>query len=155
MIYHIKNKKELDSILKSINIRDSIYIDSIDCLGNSVYDISKILEDMYNKELYILISNNIELDFTKDKHCLKNTIDLLIGICDLQRKRVKQSVKKARERGKNVGRKKLTPKDLPDIFISNLNDFNSKKINKVEFARICNCSRPTLDKWLKCALNGD
>lgn len=155
MIYHVKNKKDLDSILKNINIGDSIYIDSIDCLGNSIYDISEILDEIYSKELYILISNSIELDFTKDKHCLKNTIDLLKDICNLQKERVKQSVKKAREEGKNIGRKKLTPNDLPDVFISNLNDFYSQKINKSEFAKICNCSRPTLDKWLKCVSSGD
>lgn len=155
MIYHVKNKKDLDSILKNVNIGDSIYIDSIDCLGNSIYDISEILDEIYNKELYVLISNSIELDFTKDKHCLRNTIDLLKDICNLQKERVKQSVKKAREEGKNIGRKKLTPNDLPDVFISNLNNFYSQKINKSEFAKICNCSRPTLDKWLKCVSSGD
>lgn len=155
MKYHIQNKEELDSILKNINVGDSVYINSIDCLGNSIYDISKILDEIYNKELYILISDSIELDFTKDKHCLKNTIDLLKGICDLQKKRVRQSVKKAREEGKTIGRKKLTSKDLPEVFINNLNDFYSEKLNKGEFAELCNCSRPTLDKWLKCVLNGD
>lgn len=155
MDYHVQNKEELNSILKNVNMGDSIYIDSIECLGNCIYDISEILDEICNKELLITISNSIELDFSKDKHCLRNTIDLLKEICDLQKKRVKQSVRKAREDGKSIGRKKLTPKDLPEVFIKNLNDFNSQKLNKREFAELCNCSRPTLDKWLKCVLNRD
>lgn len=153
MDYHIQSKEELNSILNKINTGDSIHIYSIECLGNSIYDISQILDEIYKKELYISISNYIELDFSKDKYCLKNTIDLLKGICNLQKNRVKQSMKKAREEGKSIGRKKLTPEDLPEIFISNLDNFYSQNLTKGEFAELCNCSRPTLDKWLKCVSN--
>ena len=155
MKYYVQDKKELASILEKSNEGDSIYINSIECLGNSVYDISELLDEAYNKKIHLSISDNIELNFAKENHQLESTIELLRGICDLQKKRVKQSVKKAREEGKAIGRKKLTSKDLPEVFLKNLNRFYSQNLNKGEFAKLCNCSRPTLDKWLRCVSSGD
>lgn len=153
MDYHIKNKEELYSILEKANSGDSIFVPSIEHLGNSIFDISELLNEFNKKSVYLLISNSIELDFHNNTNYSKNTLDLLNGICDLQKNRVRKSIKKAREEGKIVGRKKLTVEDLPKSFTDNLNNFYSQKINKTEFSKLCNCSRPTLDKWLKCVSN--
>lgn len=150
MAYSVKNNNELKDILDILKQGDSLYIDSINCLGNSVYDISEILNILHHKEVYLSVSSEIQFDFINNKEVLKNVIYLLNEICELQKYRVRESIKKAREEGKSLGRKKLRTEDLPIVFFENLKDFNDKKLTKVDFAKKCNCSRPTLDKWLKC-----
>lgn len=148
MDFYINEAKELSESINRSNIGDSLYVDSIDCLGKSIYDINEVLKLINEKHLKLVISNNINLDFLNEQNVFENVIKLLDSICDIQKNRVRQSVKKAIEEGKPVGRKKLTLKDIPTIFFDNLERYEHQELNKTEFAKLCGCSRPTLNKWL-------
>lgn len=55
---------------------------------------------------------------------------------------------KARKKGRSVGRKPLSPSDVPD-FENFYNKYMKREINKEEFAQLIKVSRPTLDKLIK------
>lgn len=150
MIYNVSNKTELELVLKEAINKDVINIHSLECLGMSIYSITDVLNKINNKGICLKIESDIVLDFSKNDTSLKSSLLLLNSICELQKNTVRQSVKKAKEEGKILGRKKLEKEDLPDVFLENLKDFQENRITKVEFAKKCNCSRPTLYKWLKC-----
>lgn len=150
MEFYIKNKSEFNESILNTNIGDSLYIESIECLGNSIYEITEVLKEISNKQLILSISNSITFNFKSEQQTLQNVLDLLESICNLQKDRLSKSIKKALDEGKSIGRKKLQISDIPPIFFENLDRFNSKELNKTEFSKVCGCTRPTLNKWLKC-----
>ncbi|MCD3246640.1 recombinase family protein, partial [Clostridium botulinum C] len=54
-----------------------------------------------------------------------------------------------RAKGKVIGRPQTTKEDIPSNIINAIKLLKDKKINKSECARMCNISRPTLDKYIK------
>lgn len=149
MDFFINNDADFKKYIENVNPGDTLYVDSIECLGKSVYEVNSSLQEIHKKELYLNISNNIELNFYNNKNSM-NTVILLDSICNIQKNRVRENVQKAIKNGKRIGRKKLSHDSLPDVFINNFGRYNSKELNKTEFAKLCKCSRPTLDKWIKC-----
>ena len=68
---------------------------------------------------------------------------------DLTSQRVKMGQENARAKGKKIGRKRTSKDDIPAIFLKYYPQFISKKINKSEFARLTQLSRPSIDKYIK------
>ena len=62
---------------------------------------------------------------------------------------IKLGQENARQQGHKIGRPRLTKDNIPDNFYKNLDLYNKGSINKTEFARIMNWSRPKLDRILK------
>ena len=73
---------------------------------------------------------------------------------DVTRERIKSGIENSRiNKGIKLGRPTLTKEDIPLSFYKNLDLYNNKKINKSEFARLMNWSRPKLDRILKLNSN--
>ena len=68
---------------------------------------------------------------------------------EVTRERIKSGIENSRNKGVKLGRPTLTKEDIPLCFYKNLDLYNNKKINKSEFARLMNWSRPKLDRILK------
>ena len=62
---------------------------------------------------------------------------------------VKIGLENARAEGRIGGRPKITTDKLPKNFIKYYNQWKDKSIKKIEFARLLNVSRPTLDLYIK------
>ena len=67
------------------------------------------------------------------------------------RARVRSGMANAKAKGAKIGRPELTKDQLPEAFYKHYPLFTQKKLTKVEFARLLDVSRPTLDKWLRVA----
>ena len=65
--------------------------------------------------------------------------------------RVKSGMKNAATKGKQIGRPETTKDNLPDKFWKYYQMYNVGSINISEFARILNCSRPTIYKYINIA----
>mgnify|MGYP006392738059 CR=1 FL=1 len=65
---------------------------------------------------------------------------------EVTRERIISGIKNSK---KKSGRPAFTKEDIPDSFYKNLHLYQSKQINKSEFARLMNWSRPKLDRILK------
>jgi response regulator of citrate/malate metabolism len=62
---------------------------------------------------------------------------------------IKLGMNNAKINGKQFGRPQTELKDIPTDIIKTYKLLINKEINKTEYARICNVSRPSLDKYLK------
>ena len=71
------------------------------------------------------------------------------------RERVKSGMANAKAKGKQIGRPTLTRDSLPADFYKYYPMYAGKQINKIEFCKLISVSRPTLDKYLTVAEEGN
>ena len=67
---------------------------------------------------------------------------------DIISQRVKSGMKNAAAKGKRIGRPKTTVETIPDKFWKYYKLYQDKKITVSEYAKLMNCSRTTIYKYL-------
>ena len=70
---------------------------------------------------------------------------------DIISQRVKSGMKNAAAKGRHIGRPKKTVDVLPDKFWKYYKLYQSKTLSVTEYAKLMNCSRPTIYKYLQMA----
>ena len=65
------------------------------------------------------------------------------------RARIRSGMANAKEKGKQIGRKRVTKADLPPVFFKYYPSYANGLMTVTELARICNFSRPTAYKYIK------
>ena len=152
-----EKKPKLMELLDKCNIGDTIVCCELSRLSRSFKDFFDTLQILKYKKLRLeLLMNNIVVDFSKDKLDPFTTVFLNIIMSfnslevEVTRVRILSGIKNSK---KKSGRPQLTKDDIPMSFYKNLDLYNNKKINKSEFARLMNWSRPKLDRILKLNSN--
>lgn len=138
-------------IIKNCRVGEMIEFQRLDSLGKNVKEINDTLRCIYSKKLDFTI-NSIQVN-TKDmkkENFVLSIINTINAVSDIHPNSIKTGIKKAKERGTHVGRKKKSKKDLPKNFLLYYKKFLDSSITKTELAKLCNCSRPTIDNWIKC-----
>lgn len=150
-----KNPKLIE-LLDKCNIGDTIVCCELSRLSRSFKDFFDTLQVLKDKKLRLeLLINGIVVDFSKDKLDPFTTffLNIIMSFNSLEvevtRERIKSGIENSRNKGVKLGRPTLTKEDIPLCFYKNLDLYNNKKINKSEFARLMNWSRPKLDRILK------
>lgn len=144
---HVKAGSKID--LTHIKVGSYLDIESISSIGNDLKEIRNNLRCMYSKKISFKIKTTY-LDFASKNASYRFTIEVLNHLIKEQSENVKKGINKARASGKQIGRKKITINSLPDVFKDNYYMYEKGLVNKNEFSYICKCSRPTLNKWIKC-----
>ena len=151
-----ENKPKLLKLLNRCNEGDTIVCCELSRLSRSFKDFFDTLEIIKKKKLRLeLLINNIVVDFSSDRTDPFTSFFLNIMMAfnnlevEVTKARIKSGLKKAVSEGKKLGRPKLTKEDIPLSFYKTLDLYRQKKINKTEFSRIMNWSRPKLDRVLK------
>ena len=148
-----EKKPKLIELLDKCNIGDTIVCCELSRLSRSFKDFFDTLQVLKDKKLRLeLLINGIVVDFSKDKLDPFTTffLNIIMSFNSLEvevtRERIISGIKNSK---KKSGRPQLTKDDIPMSFYKNLDLYNNKKINKCEFARLMNWSRPKLDRILK------
>lgn len=148
-----EKKPKLTELLSKCNYGDTIVCCELSRLSRSFKDFFDTLQILKEKKLRLeLIMNNIVVDFSKDKLDPFTTffLNIIMSFNSLEvevtRERIISGIKNSK---KKSGRPAFTKEDIPDSFYKNLHLYQSKQINKSEFARLMNWSRPKLDRILK------
>ena len=148
-----EKKPKLMELLDKCNVGDTIVCCELSRLSRSFKDFFDTLQILKDKKLRLeLLMNNIVVDFSKDKLDPFTTffLNIIMSFNSLEvevtRERIISGIKNSK---KKSGRPQLTKDDIPLSFYKNLDLYNNKKINKSEFARLMNWSRPKLDRILK------
>ena len=151
-----QKKPKLMELLDKCNYGDTIVCCELSRLSRSFKDFFDTLQTLKDKKLRLeLLMNNIVVDFSKDKLDPFTTffLNIIMSFNSLEvevtRERIISGIKNSK---KKSGRPQLTKEDIPLSFYKNLDLYNNKKINKSEFARLMNWSRPKLDRILKLNL---
>jgi DNA invertase Pin-like site-specific DNA recombinase len=129
-------------------------------LSRSTQQLCQIIDIIKGKRLCLVIVGSITID------CRNGEIDpmssaflKMSGVfaeLELQmiRARVKSGMENAKAKGKRIGRPETTVDDIPAIFFRHYPAYSSGTLNKAEFARVCDLSRPTIDKYLRIVSEG-
>jgi hypothetical protein len=133
--------------------QNCIYLDSLNILGKTAYEIEKRIREIY--ENGTIIKNKYGIyDFKgKDESYYHFVTEILKHISKEKTDCIKAGMEEARKTGKQIGRNKLSINNIPKDFFDNLSQYENGNITKSKFAELCSCSRPTLNNWLKCYKN--
>lgn len=142
------NRPQLQEMLDYVREGDIVYIHEFSRLARNTADLLKIVEYLTNKGV-TLISNKENLDTSTSTGKLMLTI--IGAIAEFERacirERQLEGIAIAKRKGKFKGGqvKRIDEK----VFNKYYQQYKSREITKVQFAKALNISRPTLDKILK------
>lgn len=146
------NRVELNRILNIVNHGDTIVATEVSRITRSTKQLCDIIEIAKNKKLKLIFGTFI-VDCTKDLDPMTEGMLKMMGVfAEMERnmisERVKSGIVNARSKGKLVGRPKLTVNDIPKKVLETKELYDDGLITKTDYAKICNVSRPTLNKYL-------
>ena len=142
------NRPKLQEMLEFAREGDTIYIHEFSRLARSTKDLLEIVENLQAKGVH-LVSNKESLDTSTPTGKLMVTVIAAIAEFERQQllERQKEGVAIAKSQGKYKGGqvKKIDEEEFAKCY----SKYRMRKLNKTQFAKQLNISRPTLDKLLK------
>lgn len=142
------NRPRLQDMLDYIREDDTVYIHDFSRLARSTKDLLEIVE-LFQKKNVHLVSNKENLDTSTPTGKLMLTMIAAINEFERQNllERQREGIAIAKKAGKYKGGqvKKIDEK----MFNAAYEKYKTRQINKVQFAKELQISRPTLDKLLK------
>lgn len=152
------HRVELERLLSLVKEGDTIVATEASRITRSTKQLCEIIELAKEKKI-CLIFGNIKVDCRKEVDPMTEAFLQMAGVfSQLERnmisQRVKSGVANARAKGKVVGRPTLTLKDVPQKVKDLYDIYANGTITKTDYAKMCNVSRPTLDKYLKVMIEG-
>ncbi len=142
------NRPKLREMLDFVREGDTVYIHDFSRLARSTKDLLEIVETLNQKKVN-LVSNKENLDSSTPTGKLMLTMIGAINeferqnLLERQREGIAIAVREGKFKGGQV--KKIDDKKFDECY----GRYSRREINKVEFAKALNISRPTLDKLLK------
>lgn len=150
-----KVKQALDSLLDKVAKGDTLYTTEVSRLTRSTKQLCELLEIIQQKRIRLVILGSITIDCRQGKiDPMTKAFLQMAGVfaeveVEMTRARVRSGLENAKAKGKTLGRPETTKEDIPEVFLRHYPLLTQKKISKVEFSRLCNLSRPTIDKYIK------
>ena len=144
---------QLNRLLDTIKKGDTIISLEVSRITRSTKQLCEIIELAKEKEFKLVIGGLI-VDCTKPLDVMTEGMLKMMGVfSELERnmisQRVKSGLENAKSKGKILGRRETTIKDIPDNVKKFFELYKKEKINKSEYSKMCSISRPTLDKYIK------
>ena len=152
------NRIQLQRLLDIVGEGDTIVSTEVSRITRSTKQLCEIIEFAKNKHLKLVFGNFI-VDCTKELDPMTEGMLKMMGVfSEIERnmisQRVKSGVANARAKGKIVGRPQLTIKKVPQKVKDLYDIYDNGTISKTDYAKMCNVSRPTLDKYLNIIKEG-
>lgn len=147
------DRVELSKLLDVIKTGDTIAATEVSRLTRSTKQLCEILQTVQDKKIRLLIGS-----FSVD--CRSDDIDpmtkgmlMMWGVFsemerDIISQRVKSGMKNAAAKGKSLGRPRRTVETIPDKFWKYNTLYKNGDITVSEFARLMDCSRTTIYKYM-------
>ena len=153
------NRIELNRLLDVVEKGDSITCTELSRITRSTKQLCDIIDVAKEKHLKLILGDFI-VDCTKDKmDAMTEGMLKMMGVfAELERnmisERVKSGLENARDKGKVIGRPSIRKEDIPEKFLRNYKLYKDNNLRKVALSRICNLSRPTVNKYIKLIEKG-
>jgi DNA invertase Pin-like site-specific DNA recombinase len=147
------NRPELEKMMAVIAEGDTIVCTEISRITRSVRQLCDFIETAKAKHLKMIFGN-----FVVD--CRPGSLDVMTEgmlkmmavFAEIERnliiERVKSGIANARAKGVRLGRPSVTVADVPKPVIDNFSLFQARYISKKDYAKLCDISRPTLNKYI-------
>ncbi len=146
------NRVELARLLAAVKPCDCIVATEVSRITRSTKQLCDIIETAKSKQLMLIFGTFI-VDCTKELDPMTEGMLKMMGVfAEIERnmisQRVKSGIANAKSKGKRIGRPQLTASDIPSKVIKTYDLYRAGSINKIDYAKMCGISRPTLDKYL-------
>lgn len=146
------NRVELNRMLDMVTSGDTIAATEVSRITRSTKQLCEIIEVAKNKKLKLILGT-FTVDCTKELDPMTEGMLKMMGVfAEMERnmisERVKSGLANARSKGRIVGRPRLTVNDIPKKVLETKGLYDEGLITKTDYAKMCNMSRPTLDKYL-------
>lgn len=149
-----ENRKVLNTLLDTVQEGDTIVCTEVSRITRSTKQLINIIQFAEDKKLKLIMGTFI-LDCTgKELDPMAKAMLQMMGVfAELERNmisaRVKSGMANAKAKGKTIGRPTLTIDSVPTKVKDMYKLYKNKSITKIDYAKMCDVSRPTLDKYLK------
>ena len=147
------NRVELNRLINTVKSGDTIISTEVSRITRSTKQLCEIIE--YAKDTHIkLVLGTFVVDCTKELDPMTEGMLKMMGVfSELERnmisQRVKSGMRNAKAKGSKIGRPTTTADDIPNVFYKHYPKYKNGEINKVEFAKICSLSYPTIFKYIR------
>ncbi len=151
------DRAELQKLMDIVSEGDTIATTEVSRLTRLTKHLCEILQTVKAKKLILNIGGSFCVDCSKGEMdpMTEGMVKMWGVFAEMERnivsKRVKSGMKNAASKGKQIGRPKTTKDNLPDKFWKYYQMYKSGDINISEMARIMNCSRASVYKYIKIA----
>ncbi|MCL2411818.1 MAG: recombinase family protein [Treponema sp.] len=150
-------RPQLKKLQEQIKKGDTLIVLELSRITRSVHHLCHILEWASDQNITIK-AGGFTADCNNGIDPMVESMFLMMGIfAQMERKmtirRVKSGVANARAKGIKLGRPALTKSKLPQAFLNHYPTYQKGSLTKAEFARLCNCSRPSLYRYLEIIEN--
>lgn len=149
------DRPELNKLLSIIKEGDTIVSTEVSRITRSTKQLIDIIEIVKEKQLKLVIKDSIIIDCTDSKQidAMTNAFIMITGVfAELERNmiidRVRSGMANAKSKGVRLGRPLLTVDKIPSKVVNLFDRYRDKQLSKTEYAKLCDISRPTLDKYL-------
>ncbi len=149
------NRQELNKLLSVITSGDTIVTTEISRLTRSTKQLCDLIDLIKAKHLKLVIKNSLVIDCTNGEQidAMSNAfLQIAAVFAELERNmvvdRVKSGMANARAKGVRLGRPTLTVEKIPSKVLNLYERYRDKQLSKTEYAKLCDISRPTLNKYI-------
>ncbi len=149
------NRPELMKLLNAVQTGDTIATTEISRITRSTKQLCDIIELVKEKHLKLVVKNSITIDCSSSDTIDPMTTAFLqiAGVfSELERNmiadRVRSGMANAKSKGVRLGRPTLTADKIPTKVVSLFPRYRDNQLTKIEYAKLCDISRPTLNKYI-------
>jgi len=149
------NRPELMKLLNAVQTGDIIATTEISRITRSTKQLCDIIELVKEKHLKLVVKNSITIDCSSSDTIDPMTTAFLqiAGVfSELERNmiadRVRSGMANAKSKGVRLGRPALTADKIPAKVVSLFPRYRDSQLTKTEYAKLCDISRPTLNKYI-------
>lgn len=152
-----EDRPELKKLFDIVKSGDTIATTEVSRLTRSTKQLCDILQFVKDNHLILNIGGSFLVDCSKGEvdPMTEGMIKMWGVFSEMERniisQRVKSGMANAKAKGKQIGRPSTSTDNLPVKFWKYFNDYKAKKINVSEFARLMDCSRVTIYKYIDVA----
>lgn len=149
------NRPELNKLLNVVTTGDTIVTTEISRITRSTKQLCDIIELVKQRHLKLIIKDSITIDCTNSDTIdpMTNAFLQIAGVfSELERNmivdRVRSGMANAKSKGVKLGRPTLTVDKIPAKVVALFDRYRNNQLTKTEYAKLCDISRPTLNKYI-------
>lgn len=145
-------RPELDKMLNHVQPGDTIITTEVSRITRSVKQLCDVLELAKAKKLKMIIGALV-VDCTGDLDVItEGMLKMMAVFSEIERnlivERVKSGIRNAKAKGVRLGRPCLNADAIPKVVVDNFAVYQAGYISKKDYAKLCDISRPTLNKYI-------
>lgn len=149
------NRPELIKLFNIVQVGDTIVCTEISRITRSTKQLCDIIDLIKAKHLKLVIKDSLTIDCTSTDSidAMSNAfLQIAAVFAELERNmvvdRVKSGMANAKSKGVRLGRPALTADKIPSKVVSLFPRYKDNQLSKTEYAKLCDISRPTLNKYI-------